>query len=262
VKVNYINDGQPAKKEQEVDLSEIFSNLKEHNENVFIYQVDDQIFMFKPVGRSEYKRLKAEIDNVLEQEDIICNACVLWPENFNVDDCEAGLPSKLAAAILKASYLDSKEAQMAVINYFRQEMFFLDNQITCMINEAFPNFDIKEIEQWDVAKTAYYLSRAEWKLTNLRGLPMMGDPFAMKEQPEEQDQPQPRQKVVTEEMSDPIPKVNAKGGPKEKLTPEKLAELKQKFPEIDWEHDAAAQGGIEAMRDNVDSTSPALRPGY
>lgn len=50
-------------------------------------------------------------------------------------------------------------------------MYDLDNQITAIIAEAF-NLDIEIVEQWDVEKTMKYLSRAEWTLHNLRGIPL------------------------------------------------------------------------------------------
>ena len=54
---------------------------------------------------------------------------------------------------------------------------------------------------------------------------------------------------------------NKIGGNKkrERLTPEKLAELKRNFPEIDWEHDTLMSEGEDAMYDNVDTVAPALR---
>ena len=46
------------------------------------------------------------------------------------------------------------------------------------------------------------------------------------------------------------------------MTPEKLRQLQAQFPEIDWANDAVAKGGIDAMGDSVDTTAPALRPGF
>ena len=38
--------------------------------------------------------------------------------------------------------------------------------------KPFLNIDIEEIESWQMAKTAKYLSRAEWKLNVLRQIPI------------------------------------------------------------------------------------------
>lgn len=137
-------------------------------------------------------------------------------------------------------------------------MFGLDNQITCIINEAFPQFDIEEIENWDVERTAKYLSRAEWKLQNFRGATFNEEYFnAMTAQGEPQPQEEvqaPKQEVKQEPKDDGKPK-------KEKLTPERLRQLQAQFPEIKWDQDAVMMGGIDAMADSVDTTAPALRPG-
>jgi hypothetical protein len=248
------------------DLTQIFLKLKDENGNVFIQQFGSEVFIYRSLGRAEYKKLFKE-DNEFsdpEKEDILCQACVLWPEDYDWDNCDAGIPTKLSRIILKNSYMDSSETQLAVINYFREEMFDLDNQITCIINEAFPQFDIEEIEAWDVAKTAKYLSRAEWKLQNFRGMNVAFDPFAGQPAQEQQapQTPQQRQMVKTEEIGETEdPKKAINGAKKEKMTPQKLAELKNKFPEINWEADEVFQKGLDALQDSVELTSPALRPG-
>ena len=49
-----------------------------------------------------------------------------------------------------------------------------------------------------------------------------------------------------------------------KLTAQKLAELKAKYPTIDWEHDAVAMYGIDGIKNQpeVDTSAPGLRPRY
>ena len=47
-----------------------------------------------------------------------------------------------------------------------------------------------------------------------------------------------------------------------KKTKEEIAELKRRFPEINWEAEIDPNININDMRDNIDVTSPALRPGY
>jgi hypothetical protein len=258
------------------DITEVFMNLKKEYRTIYIHQIDDQVFMYRPLGRLEFRQLlEDERFNDMQKEEIICQACALWPEEYDYDECEAGIPTNLASAILKNSFLDSIESRKLILARNRQEMFDLDNQITCIINEAFPQFDIEEIEQWDIAKTSKYLSRAEWKLMNLRGLEMSFDPIQEQgDSPQSQPQ-QNQQQVHTEEIDDsPIKhgqietieerqaRLNKKGGAKKKLTPEELAALKIKYPEMQWGDNALQETTIDSMKDSIDVASPALRPGW
>lgn len=261
----------PASSPQDLsvqDATELFIQLQDEHRNVFMQQIDSQIFFYRSLGRSEYKKILSDdrFDN-MAKEELICQVCTLWPENYDFEECDAGIPTVLAKAILKNSLLDSIESRRAILDYYRQEMWDLDNQITCIINEAFPQFDIEEIESWGIEKTTKYLSRAEWKLHNLRGLQfydtnLQESYYETQNQGHEQAQ---TREAKTEEIGNTThkqPEKNMRGGAKEKLTPEKLRELKAKFPEINWEGDTIMNEGIEGMADYVDTTSPALRPGF
>ena len=148
-------------------------------------------------------------------------------------------------------------------------MYDLDNQITCMINEAFPNIDIEEIENWDVEKTMKYFTRAEWKLHNLRGISFI-DP----EEEQKIDKIAHGKKVTTSD------KAHNGRSKKEKLTPEnigaesgkKVKALKKdksgmtyeefiaKFPE--FANDSVMSEGMNAFKNKeVSDLPPALRVG-
>ena len=133
-------------------------------------------------------------------------------------------------------------------------MYDLDNQITCMIHEVFPQFDIEEIEAWDVDQTTKYLSRAEWTLHQLRGLQYVepqGE-FNPTVQAQSQQQPQPKQEqqAVTRPPKD-----------KKKLTPDRIREMEEfarKFPE--FAQDDVISQGIDGMeQEDVSNIPPALR---
>lgn len=274
MKVRTATQPEPQGIDQPVDLTQIFLRLQEMHSNVYVQQIENQVFMFRPLGRSEYKQLADDPNfNDFQKEEILCQACTVWPENFDFEECSAGIPTVLAKAILKNSFLDSIDSRIAILSHCRQEMFDLDNQITCIINEAFPQFDIEEIEKWDIAKTAKYLSRAEWKLTNLRGMNMIADPFTTQQEQEEEYPQQVQPRVQTQEIEEsPIRQGKietlaerqarlAGQSNKEKLTPEKLRELQAKFPEIYGRVENIVTS-VEGMQDSVDSSSPALRPGW
>lgn len=262
---------------QNIDISEIYGILKETYDEVFMLNSCGKTFLYRQLGRKDYKDLmKSEDFNVFEKEEIICEVCVLWPENFDFKECEAGIPTELSKAILRNSFLDNIESRQILIDVFREEMYEIDNQVSCLIHEAFPEFTLAEIEQWDMQKTAKYLSRSEWKLVNLRGATFNHDPFTGRtieeiEKLRESVQEEPaKQKVKTEEISSFVPGETVEqrqtrlkdGAKKEKLTPQKLMELQEKYPEMKWGNNVLDDISINDFSDKVSSESLALRPGF
>ena len=155
-------------------------------------------------------------------------------------------------------------------------MFDIDNQIICVIHEAFPQYDIEEIEDWDVDKMTKYLTRAEWKLTNLRGLEFRepeGEIFddddreASMEMERDQGFEDEVPEVVTpktEEIKTHNDEKTIRGGSrKNKLTPEKMREREEflrKFPM--FANDDGERGIDGLAQQSVDVSVPAaLQPG-
>lgn len=251
---------------QVVDIGQIYLKLQEEHEQVFMTQIEGQIFIFKPLGRIEYRDLvNDQRFDVFAKEELICQACTLYPEGYDFEDCIGGIPTTLAKEIIKASYLDSIESRLGVSMHYREEMYDLDNQITCIIHEAFQNISIEEIESWGVEKTAKYLSKAEWILQNLRGGSLTSDPLAAMYQyaQGEQQKTEKDGNVQTEEIKPQQKAANANGSNKKpQLTPEQLEELKRKYPEMQWGDNVLRPlSENDIIGTTVDTTAPALRPG-
>ena len=238
-----------------VDVIQKLRELEEQYRSIYWTHIEGDLYIYKPIGRKDYREIVGSEMSIEDKKDELIKKCILFPEDFDVDDMVAGMIDVLFEKIIDISYLDSEESRAGVIEYYRQEMYNLDNQITCIINEAFPQFDIEDIENWDVEKTAKYLSRAEWKLQNFRGFQFNEEYFdyGQASSQVEQEEVQEQQVDTNEDANKPT---------KEKLTPEKLRQLKAQFPEIDWENDAIMRGGVDAMADSVDTMAPALRPGW
>lgn len=241
-----------------VDITHLYIQFSQQYRNVFAVQLGEEVFIYRALGRSEFKEILEDTRfDDYKKEELICSQCLLYPDpdTYDWDDKPAGLPTELKKHILKNSYLDSVERRSHLHDYYRSEMYNIDNQITCIINEAFPNIDIEEIEQWDVEKTTKYLSRAEWKLQTLHGLPL--DQGVAQSEPQEIIQEPPKKKKEkTIRGQDPR---------KSKLTPEKMKEREEflrKFPQFAGDNIEEA-GGIDGLaQDDVSDLSPALRTGW
>ena len=269
--------------EQQVNIFEILADFQEKYRNVEACEIKGNYYVYRALGRKEYRELLNQKGiNVFDKEEVLCESCLLYPDgdSINWDTLPAGIPNELSKRIIKFSYLDSIEHRRNLMDYYRAEMYDLDNQITCIINEAFPDHDIEEIEAWDIEKTTKYLSRAEWKLTNFKGL-QFKDPEGDFYETTIQDKAEKTVKQDTHSKQKKDTEKTIRGGNKrDKLTPEKLEkraavknnkigqkagtmsieELRRKFPEVNWGVDMGKMGleGI-AAGSTLDTTPPALR---
>ncbi|MBU5262126.1 hypothetical protein [Bacillus atrophaeus] len=145
--------------------------FKQSYEEIYQIQIKDQemdTFIFRPIGREEYKQIVVLDLNLGDYQEMICSQCVLYPESYDFSKGNAGIGQVLAHAILDVSGLLPQQAN-EMLELFRAEMMKMDYQADCMIHEAFPEYSLEEISSWSIKKTMYYLSRAEWILQNLRG---------------------------------------------------------------------------------------------
>ena len=257
---------EPEVVEHDIDIIQLIEKLKETNKTIFWTHINNQIFIYKPLGRKDHKEIAEDedMDNISKEDEVV-KKCLLYPtpSEFDLDNTEAGVIAKLFKTMIDNSYMTDLETRSAVMDYFRSEMFDFQEQVTCIINEAFPQFDIEDIENWGIERTAKYLSRAEWKLQNFRGATFNHEALEQMKEAEAAKQNGSNEAIPKETDSDKVSQSNP-APKKERMTPDKLAELaemKRKFPEIDWDADVISNEGIDGMRDAVDSKSVALRVG-
>ena len=117
-----VKTGRTAQKvDNTVDLKELFEKFSDEYDQVFMESVDDQIFIFKALGRKDFKDLvESKAVNDCAKEEIVCEICTLYPENYDFENCEeAGLPTELCKIILDHSLLKSSDQLQKAIHYFR-----------------------------------------------------------------------------------------------------------------------------------------------
>ncbi len=74
---------------------------------VYATAIGNVYYVWRPLTRYEYKEI-VNMPNTdpLQREEIICETCVLWPENYNYEAMardKAGAPALLAEQIMQAS---------------------------------------------------------------------------------------------------------------------------------------------------------------
>lgn len=252
----------------ELEFDAIVKDLLSKHEVIFFADIDDITYIYRPLTRKEYKTI-VENDNlnILDKEDEVCEATILWPKNLDFDDVSAGVPSILYQKIIEDSFLDGVNKIISLIETYRQDLVTVDAQMSCIISEAFPNIDIEEIESWDMIKFCKMFSRAEWKLKNFRNIDNLLDvteilsSYNEEEDNEEYEDEEYDNELQEEIESTPI-KENKKGtikvGNKEMTEDEyqQYLNFQKAFPIIDFGADTMFTG-FDTL--TADTTPVALR---
>ena len=256
---------------QQINITDLYLKITSENPDthVFMDQFGDSgIFIYRSLGRKEYRTIvSSEAISDCDKEEVICETCTLYPENYDFSNCdEAGLPTALAKRILEQSLLTDAMSLTNLIYHYRNEMNTdYNRQVSCVIHEAFPEFKLDGddgIENWDVMKTAEYMARAEFILHSLRGVPLAQASVDTGDSNTSDDEQEETRTVSNKDGSQT--RVTKKTiNSRRSMTPEKLQKLKEIAPNIDWESDLGNAGFDNLSKimqtKNVDTRPMALR---
>ncbi len=132
----------------------------------------DTIFTLRPITRKEYKQVcSLDIDDATAEE-LICKMCVVSPAQYDFENCSAGIPTVLSAAVISMSCLDN-DAIRSKLDDYRVAIDNFDAQVDLVIFEGFRGqYSLEEIRSWPVEKCIAMYAQAEWILKTLRGAPI------------------------------------------------------------------------------------------
>jgi hypothetical protein len=231
-----------------IDFNEVLQWKQEFGD-IYQVQVEEHQFIFRPIGREEYKQIVLMDLELGEFQEVICFQSTLYPSDYDYTVGIGGIAEVLSDAILDASGLHVGQAK-SLLSDFREDMYSYDYQVDCMIHEAFPEYTLEEISTWPLRKTMFYLSRAEWVLQNLKGIPIklideqIQEDVEMQNQQEQQQPPQPEQppqpykrEIRSELVEAPEPKEAPKQEPQ--------------LSESDMQNEAAVLAMLEAAGTKV-----------
>ena len=265
---------------QSIDLDLLIEETFQKYSAVFFSELEGQLYSYRPLGRKEYKDIVTNENlNEWDKQDAIVKAALIYPTNFDLDDCPAGIPDKLCNDIIEKSCLDP-ESMLYLLHMNRQEAEQLGSEMACIIAEAFPNYNLDEIESWNNFKFMKVYAQAEWVLKNIRGVQFQLDivdylaevagvstqelvDMGIKSADDYPAEPQPAQQYSAPPQQ---PRPQAAPAPKgnEKMTPEQMRayqDFVRQHPEFAdaMQYDSAFTGFNTQTADTV---NPALRPGW
>lgn len=267
---------------QVVDLDALIEEAFQKYDAVFFSEIESQLFAYRPLGRKEYKDiLQNENLGDLDKQDAIVKTSLIYPTNFDLDDCPAGIPNKLCEDIVEKSCLDP-ESMIYLLHMQRQEAEQLGSEMACVIAEAFPSYTMDEIESWNNFKFMKLYAQAEWVLKNIRGVQFQFDVIDyLAEIAGIENEELESMGIVTTEEPAYVPK-QAQAAPQHisqaqaqtqtepqqkgnnKMTPEQMRayqDFVRQHPEFAdaMQYDSAFTG-FESQK--ADTVNPALRPGW
>lgn len=144
---------------------------KQYN-TVYMTEIEDVQIIWRGLSRAEFRKVVDAYEDEFERAEYVARLCVLDPQ---IDDWSneiyAGVPEILAQNILRESGFSPEDTKIErLMAEYDAEMRTFDNQVSCIIKEAFQDISLEEIENWPLEKTMWYLSRAKWSLQTFRNI--------------------------------------------------------------------------------------------
>lgn len=247
------------KKESVKDFDELIKDFLDEYKNIYFEDINGMTFIYKPLSRRAYKEIMNNPNlSDLDKEDLICMKTILYPLNYNPDDYDAGIPSQLYEKILVNSFLSGTNDMISLLEACREEVEQLDIQMSCIISEAFPAYDMDEIEDWDMIKFCRMFAKAEWKLKNMRNVTLNSDVVDFLKSVDGDGNMEIEQQPIQQAPQPQKPQVNPTGskvkvGNREMTREEyqQYLEFQRAHPEIDWGADAMFTGYESQSASNI-----------
>lgn len=97
-------------------LSKIEEWKSRFNDEVYLTEFEEEVFLWRPISRKEYKQvMKVQSADSFYKEERICEAVILYPENYNfmvMTSGKAGIPTLLAELVMEKSGFQAKTGAM------------------------------------------------------------------------------------------------------------------------------------------------------
>lgn len=150
-------------------MQEIIRDLKRKYPQVYATIVGDDLYIWRPLGRREYREILEQATDEHDLEERIAQAAVVWPEGIDFQKGKAGAPEILAAEIKEASGYGSPERVYHAMDFYREQMQHFEFQAEAAIAAVFPQITFAEMENWTVDQLMWHAVRAEWAIRMVYG---------------------------------------------------------------------------------------------
>lgn len=143
-----------------ISLLNYFKDLYSGHKIIYV-RFSETDFVFRTLGRKEFKYLMSQHSEKFDIEDAICNASCLYPEDYEFETCGfAGLNEYIAGVIQELSGFSDLQT---VLDEYRQfkEQTDLETQCMDLIKAFIPEYTYEEMSEWTWQKLMMITARAE-----------------------------------------------------------------------------------------------------
>ena len=90
-----------------VDFVNLIAELEQKYRNVFWTIFENEVYVYKALGRRDFKQIVSNDDlSIEDKKDEIIKACIVYPEDFYIDECIAEFINVLDNKIIDRSNVD------------------------------------------------------------------------------------------------------------------------------------------------------------
>lgn len=174
------------------------------DDDLYYIKILDDEFVIRAISPKEYATILDIAVTEYDQEDLLCQVAIVYPQGYNVLNGPAGVPKTLAPFVKQLSLLgDEYKAHRAALGQRYIDNIFnnVEAQIPVIIKTAFPEFTFEQIEDWTTDKILKMFARAIWAL-QLRGIDMSA--YNIQYTPEEPKSFKEREQEIREQGGDPV----------------------------------------------------------
>lgn len=153
--------------ENMLELLNYYKDLYSGHKIIYVRFLDSD-FIFRSLGRKEYKYILKRYSERCEIEDAICNTTCIYPEDYDFDTCGfAGLNEYVADVIENVSGFNDINV---ILNEYNEakNIVTLESQCMDLIKAFIPEYTYEEMEDWPWSKLMQITARAE-KVAELKG---------------------------------------------------------------------------------------------
>lgn len=231
-------------------MREVIRQLRRKYSRLYATIVGDDLYIWRPLTRKEYRRILQEASDEYEKEELVCQAAVVWPEGIDFSKGQAGVPGALAPIIIDESGYGDPNRIYETFEEYRADMEHFEYQAEATIAAAFPQITFAEMEDWTIDQLLWHAVRAEWVLKNVHGRPVEFRLRPEEEKTSSESTPAEMAQQLREQGIDPMMLVD----------PSTLREPYLTLPVIggtDWQNEVNWNG----IREQVQRVSRNTNPG-
>ena len=145
--------------------SEIVLDLKNKYGPIFTINIKGQTVVFRELTFAEFDYVallqQSQDGSTVDSEDKIIELAVVYPENFNIDNLQAGIVSSLAQEILDASGFSNPRTAKAILEEKRNQAMQVRSLMKAFVLATISTYKPEDLDEMTYSQLAEKVALAE-----------------------------------------------------------------------------------------------------